>query len=233
MIRLIFIRHGEPDYENDCLTADGKKQARSTAQRLKNEKLTALYCSPMGRAVQTASYTAAMYGMDVRVLDFMREISWGDTGGPEGVLEYGGHPWTLGYKLLTERPDMVGSADWDKHPYFRDNTCTECYKEVSERFDMFLEGFGLVRRDGLYYCRESCDENIALFAHGGSGAVVFSHVFNMPFPFVLTSMPFGVCSVSVVEFDARAGEKAVPRLRLFNDMGHIANFKDEKLHFEQ
>ncbi|MBR5115855.1 MAG: histidine phosphatase family protein [Lachnospiraceae bacterium] len=233
-MRLIFVRHGEPNYQRDCLTENGVLQAKSTAERLKGEDIRAIYASPMGRAQETASFTAKMHGLAIRTLDFMHEIDWGDVRADQPVhLEYDGHPWTMGYKLLAENPEYVGSNDWDRHPYFRDNKCLGCYRMVSEQFDAFLAGYGLIRKDGLYECSKENHDTIALFAHGGSGAIMFAHVLNLPFPFVLTSMPYGVCSVSVLNFDEFEGKKVTPRLELFNDMGHIASFKEEKLHFEK
>ena len=228
-MRLIFVRHGEPDYKNDCLTETGRAQAKSTAERLKNEDISVIYSSPMGRAVETASYTAKEKEMDIVKLDFMHEIDWG----AEGGMEYDGHPWTLGHKLLTDNPEYVGSNEWKKHHYFRDNICLEYYEMIAEKFDEFLQGYGLERRDGLYYCGEKHEETIALFAHGGSGAVVFSHVLNLPFPFVLTTLPYGVCSVSIFEFSSEEGNMVIPRLELFNDMGHLDSFKQEKLRFDK
>ena len=93
-MRLIFVRHGEPDYINDCLTENGVVQAKSTALRLKEEPITAIYSSPMGRAKQTASFTAQDHGLDINVLDFMHEINWGitDEKKEQGELKYEGHP---------------------------------------------------------------------------------------------------------------------------------------------
>ncbi len=235
-MRLIFVRHGEPDYANDCLTENGRKQAECTAARLHDEKITAIYASPMGRAVETASYTAKDHGLDIRILDFMHEINWGDRDSVTGTDEKvpnGGHPWTLAYRMLTEDPSYVGADEWREHPYFRDNSCIDCYKTVAEGFDGFLDSLGFVRKNGLYECVGANDDTIALFAHGGSGAVMFSHVLNLPFPFALTTLPYGVCSVSVLDFSAQNGELVVPRLELFNDMGHISTIKQEKLHFDK
>ena len=38
-MRIIFVRHGEPDYENDCLTSTGREQAAACAARLAGYKL--------------------------------------------------------------------------------------------------------------------------------------------------------------------------------------------------
>ena len=35
-MRLIFIRHGDPDYVHDTLTEKGKREAELLAQRVKN-----------------------------------------------------------------------------------------------------------------------------------------------------------------------------------------------------
>jgi broad specificity phosphatase PhoE len=69
-MRFIFVRHGEPDYANDCLTENGKKQAINVAMRLKDEDISAIFSSPMGRARETASYTAKSHNLEIQNLDF-------------------------------------------------------------------------------------------------------------------------------------------------------------------
>ncbi|WP_155243821.1 histidine phosphatase family protein [Butyrivibrio fibrisolvens] len=44
-MRLIFVRHGDPDYQNDCLTPKGIEQSKRTAQRLNAEDIKAIYSS--------------------------------------------------------------------------------------------------------------------------------------------------------------------------------------------
>ena len=95
-MRIIFVRHGEPDYHRDCLTETGKRQAAAAAARLEREGITEIYASPLGRASETAAYTAARLRLPVQTLDYMREISWG---GPE--VPENGHPWTLSEWMIT------------------------------------------------------------------------------------------------------------------------------------
>ena len=33
-MRIVFVRHGEPDYARDCLTETGREQAAAAAERL-------------------------------------------------------------------------------------------------------------------------------------------------------------------------------------------------------
>ena len=57
-MRIIIVRHGEPNYEKDCLTPLGIRQAKAAAVRLKGEGIEEIFSSPMGRARQTAQETA-------------------------------------------------------------------------------------------------------------------------------------------------------------------------------
>ena len=90
-MRIIFVRHGHPDYRNDCLTELGHLQAEAAAQRLRDEHPAAIYCSSHGRAVQTAEHIAAVHGMEVIPYDFIRELNWGSVNGEP--LPDNGHPW--------------------------------------------------------------------------------------------------------------------------------------------
>jgi probable phosphoglycerate mutase len=236
-MRLIFVRHGEPDYVNDCLTENGILQAKATAERLKKEDIKAVYSSPNGRARETASFTAQNHGLEVQTLDFMHEIDWGDKRENAEKLEdkipFDGHPWTLGYQLLYEHPELAGSDEWAQHHYFKDNKCIDCYEKIANEIDTFLKGYGIERKGKLYYASEDNNDTIALFAHGGSGAVLFSHILSLPLPFVLTALPYGVCSVTVFALTREVGDMILPRIEVFNDMGHIDKFTTGKLMFEK
>mgnify|MGYP001749888343 CR=1 FL=1 len=56
-MKLIIIRHGDPDYEHDTLTPKGVREAKLLSERISKLDVKAFYCSPLGRAQDTASYT--------------------------------------------------------------------------------------------------------------------------------------------------------------------------------
>lgn len=56
-MRLLLIRHGEPDYEHDSLTKKGFKEAEYLAEYLADVKIDQCYVSPLGRAKATAAPT--------------------------------------------------------------------------------------------------------------------------------------------------------------------------------
>ena len=75
-MRILIIRHGDPDYANDTLTEKGHREASLLAQKLKNEKIDHIYCSPLGRAKDTCAYTAKALGKENEVVihDWLQEF---------------------------------------------------------------------------------------------------------------------------------------------------------------
>ena len=215
-MRIVFVRHGEPDYARDCLTDTGRRQAAAAAERLAGEGISEIYASPCGRASETAGYTARRLGLPVTVLDYMHEISWGGEGIPEG-----GHPWTLGdWMIDREDFDFYGES-WREHPYFAENATRRYFDRIAEEFDRFMAERGYRHEGSRFLCQGGRDETIALFSHGGSGGCVLAHLLALPLPYVLSVLPYDFTSIIILNFPVLEGEYVHPRLELFNDCAHI------------
>lgn len=65
------------------MSQTGKQQAKSLALALKEEKLSAIYSSPLQRALETARSIARYHRLEVQVEPELRELEVGDL---EGVL---------------------------------------------------------------------------------------------------------------------------------------------------
>ncbi|MDD5602846.1 MAG: histidine phosphatase family protein [Eubacteriales bacterium] len=85
--RLIFIRHAQAEgnltrffhgWTDSALTDLGHKQAGLAAKRLKGENISAIYSSPLKRAVQTAEYISEETGINIRIDENLKEINGGD-----------------------------------------------------------------------------------------------------------------------------------------------------------
>ncbi len=215
-MRLILIRHGEPDYKKDCLTAAGRLQAAACADRLASEQISEIYTSPMGRARETASYTAKKLGLTMTILPFMHEISWGGENIPEN-----GHPWTLSDRMIAEENTNFFLKDWRSHPYFAGNPALMYYDTISTEIDTFLEAQGYRHMGNRFLCAAQKEKTIALFSHGGSGACVLAHTLSLPFPYVLSVMPYDFTSIIILRFEFSPDQYVFPRLQLFNDVAHI------------
>ena len=89
-MRLIFIRHGDPDYENDTLTEKGWREAKLLSERTKNWAVDDIYVSPLGRAQDTASFSLQAWGKQAQTLDWLREFWYPVTDPSTGRV---GVPW--------------------------------------------------------------------------------------------------------------------------------------------
>ena len=61
-MKLLLIRHGDPDYEHDDLTEVGRREAALLAERIAPMPIREYYVSPLGRAKATAAPTLAKAG---------------------------------------------------------------------------------------------------------------------------------------------------------------------------
>lgn len=84
--RVFLIRHGETLWNSKMkfqghvdipLSDRGIEQARALAGRLADRKISAVYCSDLGRAVETARFIAEPRGLDLITLPALREMHFG------------------------------------------------------------------------------------------------------------------------------------------------------------
>lgn len=219
-MRIIFIRHGEPDYEHDTLTETGFKQAQIVAQRLKDENIDEIWSSTNGRAVNSAKPTAELLGLPVKTVDFMREVTWGSKTG-EKLFE-DGHPWDIADEMARLGMDL-NSPDWCTNRFFKDNKVVGCVETVSMGIDEWLEEHGY-KRNGLYYehlIEEEYHRTVAFFCHGGSSSAAIAHIMNLPFPYVCALLHMEFTGITILRMDRKKGSCTLPCMELANDGRHI------------
>ena len=229
-MKIYFVRHGHPDYTNDCLTELGHKQAAAAAERLKNCGIQQVFSSTNGRALQTAEHTAKALGLNVILCDFMREISWRSIDG-EPILA-NGHPWELSEIFASEGKTLTDKMWYTKEPYCKSKVISSA-DTVEKGLDAWLVELGY-QREGEYYrvVGEATEKTIALFSHGGSSSVALSHILNIPFPQICGIIHPDFTSITVVEFSDKIGKLFCPRVLLLNDARHIENIYSKKTYEE-
>ena len=73
-MRILLIRHAEPDYTVDSLTPKGRVEAELLSRRLARYDIRDLYMSPLGRARDTAAYTLNRMGREAEILPWLAEF---------------------------------------------------------------------------------------------------------------------------------------------------------------
>lgn len=235
-MRIIFVRHGHPNYELDCLTELGHLHADAAANRLADEGIEAIYSSTCGRALETAGHTARKLGLNIVKCDFMREISWGSLDAQP--LAFHGHPWdTVDHMVAND--ESILDHDWHENEPFKCNKLVTDVEKIAVATDEWLETLGY-KREGKYYRVCNCttagykdtdavigntNRTIAAFGHGGASAAILSHIFNLPFPFVCSVMGPDYTGITVVSFPDDKDCLITPRFEIMNDARHIATLK--------
>ncbi len=218
-MKIILVRHGHPDYINDCLTPLGHEQAERAAHRLKDEGISQIFTSPYGRAVETALHTASLLGQDITKLDFMHEIKWGSSDGNRVYAD--GHPWDTSLYALAQGFSLMDEA-WTKQPPFANNVVFEELERVAAEADRWMESLGY-RREGANYrvTGDNTDRTIALFSHGGSSSALLAHLLNIPFFYLCRAICPDFTAITVLCLSDEKGALTAPQIELANDSRHI------------
>lgn len=235
-MRIVFIRHGDPDYAHDSLTENGKIEASLLAEHISLFELDQgdFYVSPLGRAQDTARYVLNKLGKTAEVLDWLREFpaSVDINDSPEMQRAY---PDTHKVGDRYERHfimDMMPSY-WTTHEEYYDrkrwreaeivNHCEveTVYEHVTKELDRFLEKYGYVREGRYYRVEKETDITITCFCHLGIICALLSHLWSVS-PFVLwQSLALAPTSVTEVYTEEREQGIACFRAVRLGEITHL------------
>ena len=222
-MRIIFVRHGHPDYVKDCLTELGHLQAEAAAERLKNEPFTRVFASSCGRAHETALHICEKKGVPLTaIFDFMRELDWGPIDNTPDWQKY--NPWEICFDMVRGRETLL-SGEWVNRADFSQSKIVGEVEKIGNAFDAFLETLGYKREGEYYRVNNATDETIVMVSHGGAASGVIARLFNLAFPFICTTLRWDFTAIAEVDFVGENGDLISPRFGLVNDSRHINGVK--------
>ena len=73
-MKLLIVRHGDPDYTIDSLTEKGWEEVEFLSEKLSKLDIKDFYVSPLGRAKDTASLTLKKMNRTATECDWLREF---------------------------------------------------------------------------------------------------------------------------------------------------------------
>lgn len=218
-MRLLIIRHGDPDYEKDSLTEKGWREAELLAKRLSRLEIKDFYVSPLGRAMDTASLTLKKMGRTAVTCDWLREfppdILRPDAGGRRIIA------WDWLPQDWTAEPAYFKREDWCETDIMREGRVGEAYRLVTEQFDRLLAEHGYVRESEYYRAEQPNRDTLAFFCHFGLECVLLSRLMNVS-PMILWHHGCAApSSVTTLVTEERRRGKAVFRMSGFGDISHL------------
>jgi probable phosphoglycerate mutase len=218
---LYIIRHGDPDYANDCLTYKGKQQADAVSKRLAANGLDEIYASPLGRAVQTAEPTAGLLNLSINIEEWMSEsLAWKDL---SVIREDGEQTWVFNCQDIGYLADGKGlGPDWHRHPRIACcPTAKEGYERIQLASDDFLERLGYRREGNVYRILKPSGKRIAAFCHAGFGLTWLSHLLSVPPLMFWGSFDMSHSGVTILSFQNNENGLTSPKCLVFSDLSHI------------
>ena len=231
-MKILIIRHGEPDYSIDSLTEKGWREADYLADMLTKQLSGSgrvgkvyFYKSPYGRAQDTSKETLRRLGREAEEL-----------------------PWLREFDVLIDRPDDLTRkrvswdwppADWMQDPrlyladrWFENERMAASdvggeYRKVCEAFDGLLAKHGYVREGGYYRAENSNHDTLVFFCHFGVEGLLMSHLLGV------SPMPIwqGFCarpsSVTTIVTEERRQGIAAFRILGFGEVTHLYMHDEE------
>lgn len=224
-MKLLFIRHGNPDYAHDCLTELGRRQAERVARRVAGEAPHRLYTSPQGRARETAAYAEQLLGMRAEPLPWLHELLWGDGRGVPTAAE---NPWNMAQAAL-DAGDSLAESDWRAQGGFARSVVCDDVTARCAALDGFLAERGYAREGGHYRCLRPNDERLALFCHGGVLTAICAHLLGLSFAEACLRLDFDQTSLTALELRGAPGGLCAPRRLWANEVGFLGELSERRM----
>jgi len=199
--RIFMVRHGATVLSAEdrfagatdvALSDEGREQTRRLADRLSHEKIMAIYASPLGRTVETASILAAPHKFEVQTRDGFREINHGR--------------WEQMTRREVEEKFPEEAAEWEKDPYTFAPLGGESGLAVTARALPAL----------IELVRSHPGENILVVSHKATIRLLLSSLLGFDPRRYRDNLDQKPAALNIVDF--RDATRA--RLTLFNDTSH-------------
>ena len=234
-MRILFIRHGDPDYANDTLTEKGRREASALAARAEALDMGECYVSPLGRAQATAEYSLKKLGKTAETLDWLQEF-------PAQIdLEQAAHlrpaypnaekengiykpriVWDVIPSYWTEHREYSDGILWRESEISRYSDAVQVYDDVTEKFDRFLAARGYVRDGRHYRVERESTETVTFFCHFGITCALLAHLWILS-PFTMWhSLALAPSSVTEVVTEEREKGSAYFRGLKIGDVSHLS-----------
>lgn len=217
-MKILIIRHADPDYSIDSLTEKGFKEAELLAHRMERENADYYYCSTLGRAKDTIAPTLKRLSKQAQYFDWLQEF-YSPIEYPVGVNKT--HCWDLLPSDYVKDDEFFELYNWHNAPLYKDTKIKESYKWVCNEFDKLLETHGYQRNGKLYNAVRPNDNTLALFCHFGLECVLLSHLLNVPTPALWQGTMAAPTSVTTIYTEERQDGIASFRVQSFGDVSHL------------
>ena len=218
-MRILIIRHGDPDYERDSLTEKGWREAELLAERLTKMDIQAFYVSPLGRAKDTASFTLKRMNRAAEECQWLREFQPqirkpNVPEGPSIAWDWLPEDWTKEEAFF--RRDL-----WSTQEAMIGGKVGEEYRWIVDNFDKLLAGHGYAREGEFYRAELPNRDTVVFFCHFGLQCVLLSHLMHVSPMIFWHHLCLPPSSVTTLYTEERRKGMAIFRAQSIGDISHL------------
>lgn len=226
-MRIILIRHAEPDYDKDSLTDKGFREAALLGSRTKSWQVNDLYVSPLGRARRTAEPIEKALGTKAQVLDWLQEFR---ARIPKKYGTFEGVPWDFTPSYWTKINTLFDKDKWYSSSPMEQEEGQPCvqevYLETCHSLDNLLKRYGYIREGNFYRAENHREDTIVLVCHMAISFVMLSHLLGISFVPLIQGMFLAPSSITVVNTEEIEEGIATFRCQCIGDVKHLHDGKE-------
>ena len=209
--RLYLVRHGATPltaedrfsgFENVHLSEEGRAQASRLAQRLRDDNIDAIYCSPLDRTMETASLIAGPHQLTPIQRDGFREISHGH--------------WEGLSRKEVETQFFEEYAAWESDPF------TFAPAEGESGISVLARALPVIREIVVNHK----DKNVLVVSHKATLRLIISSLLGFDARGYRDRLDQAPACLNILDFK----DTVRARLMLFNDISHYADHPHRSHH---
>lgn len=218
-VRLVFIRHGDPDYSLDTLTEKGKREAELLAKRVAQWKnIDEIYVSPLGRAKATAAPSLALTGYNAVCLNWLREIEGTVTFPDSGRSHI---PWDFAPGYWTKMPEMYHREDWTNSEIIKTGDTAHEWEYIKLSFDNFMRDHGYKHEGNMYTVEKHSDATVVLFCHMGVTLFLLGYMLNISPMLMMHGFEIPPTGITMISSEEVVPGQAYFRCYALGDTRHL------------
>lgn len=218
-MEIVFIRHGDPNYELDALTEKGILEAKALIPRIEKINADYYYVSPLGRARQTAQIAMERIDKEAKVLDWLREFP--------AVVKHicepdpGPQCWDWMPSDWAKEPSFYDIDHFYDHPVMKKGHVKEIYEDVINHFNALLRKHGYAKNGKTFDVLKANHDTLCFFCHFGIECVLLSYLINVSPMILWHGFVASTSSVTIVNTEERQKGIASFRISHFGDTSHL------------
>ncbi|MBQ2655991.1 MAG: histidine phosphatase family protein [Erysipelotrichaceae bacterium] len=218
-MKIVFIRHGDPNYELDALTEKGILEAKALIPRVEKMNADYYYVSPLGRARQTAQIAMERIDKEAEVKDWLKEFP--------AVVEHicepnpGPQCWDWMPSDWAKEPSFYDIDHFFDHPVMANGHVKEIYEDVLRHFDALLKKHGYAKNGKTFDVLNGNHDTLCFFCHFGIECVLLSYLINVSPMILWHGFVAAPSSVTIVNTEERQKGIASFRISHFGDTSHL------------